>query len=97
METVGPIARARRLEIEQCAELEPDAALADILALLAELPDATLVCTHREVIERLFAGEVSCEKGGCLRLERRRGRLGAGRLHAASAERSATRTKAALV
>ena len=89
VETVGPIARARRLEVEQRTELEPDAALADILALLAELPETTLVCTHREVIERLFSGEISCEKGGCLRLERRRGRLRAGRLHAASAERSA--------
>jgi len=73
VETVGPIARARRLEIEQRVELEPDAALADILAVLAELPDTTVVCTHREVIERLFSGEISCEKGGCLRLERRRG------------------------
>jgi 8-oxo-(d)GTP phosphatase len=73
VETVGPIARARRLEIEQCAELEADAALTDILALLAELPDATLVCTHREVVERLFGGEFSCEKAGCLQLERRRG------------------------
>ena len=73
VETVGPIARAWRLEIEECAELEPDAPLADILALLAELPDATLVCTHREVVERLFGGEVSCEKAGCLQLERRRG------------------------
>ena len=75
VETVRPIARARRLEIEQRVELEPDAALPDILELLAELPDTTLVSTHREVIERLFAGEISCEKGGCLRLERRRGRL----------------------
>ena len=75
VETVGPIAGARRLEIEQCTELEPDAALADVLALLAELSDATLVCTHREVIERLFSGEISCEKGGCLCVERRRGRL----------------------
>ena len=57
VETVGPIARARRLEIEQRAELEPDGALPDILALFAELSDATLVCTHREVIERLFSGE----------------------------------------
>ena len=73
VETVGPIARARRLEIEQRAELEPDGTLPDILALFAELSDATLVCAHREVIERLFSGEVGCEKGGCLRIERRRG------------------------
>ena len=75
VETVGPIARARRLEVEERTEVEPDADRADILALLAGLPETTLVCTHREVIERLFTGEISCEKGGCLRLERRRGRL----------------------
>ncbi len=75
VQTVGPIAGARRLEIEQRMELEPEAALADILALLAELPETTLVCTHREVIERLFSSEINCEKGGCLRLERRRGRI----------------------
>jgi phosphohistidine phosphatase SixA len=28
------------------------------------LADATLVCTHGEVIERLFDGSVQCEKGG---------------------------------
>jgi 8-oxo-(d)GTP phosphatase len=97
VETVGPIARARRLEIEQRVELEPDAALADILALLAELPDATLVCTHREVIERLFGTEVSCEKGGCLRLERLRGGWAPVDYMPPPRTAPSTRTKAALV
>jgi len=74
VETVEPLAQALALEIEQRAELEPDSSLHDILSLLAELPDASLLCTHREVVERLFSDEVVFEKGGALRIERVRGR-----------------------
>ena len=45
-------------------------AVEDVMALLVELPDASLVCTHREVFLQLFAGEISCEKGGAWVLER---------------------------
>jgi phosphohistidine phosphatase SixA len=71
VETVRALALARGLAVEQREELAPDAALADTLALLDELPDDALVCTHREVVERLFDGRVTCEKGAAWLLERR--------------------------
>jgi phosphohistidine phosphatase SixA len=70
VETVRPLAEARGLEIETRDELVPDARLEDIRALLDGLPAESLVCTHREVIERLFCGAVACEKGGSWALER---------------------------
>lgn len=71
VQTVGPIARTRGLAVEHREELAPDASRRDVLAILAELPGTALVCTHREVIERLFSGQVSCEKGGAWLVERR--------------------------
>lgn len=71
VDTVMPLARALGLEIDHREELEPDAPRRGTLALLAELPAGVLVCTHREVIERLFDGDVTCEKGGTWLLERR--------------------------
>jgi phosphohistidine phosphatase SixA len=75
LESVGALARGRNLRVEVRDELLPDAAIEDVRALLDELPDTSLVCTHREVIERLFDGELTCEKGGTWLLERRNGRL----------------------
>jgi 8-oxo-(d)GTP phosphatase len=74
LESVRSLSLARRLPVEQREELAPDAPLADTLALLAELPDESLLCTHREVFERLFGGEVTCEKGATWLVERRDGR-----------------------
>lgn len=71
LETVLPLARSRGLEIECREELAPDATRRDTLALLAALPETTLVCTHREIVEQLFRGEVTCEKGGTWLVERR--------------------------
>ena len=51
------------------------AAPEDVRALLEELPDDAIVCTHREVIEGLFDGELTCEKGGAWLLERHNGRV----------------------
>jgi 8-oxo-dGTP diphosphatase len=70
-DTVVPLARARGLDIECREELALDASRRDTRALLAELPDTSLVCTHREVIERLFDGRVACEKGGAWVLQRK--------------------------
>lgn len=70
VETVIPIAESRRLVIERRDELLPDARLEATLELLEELSDASLLCTHREVIRQLFEGEVACEKGGTWVLER---------------------------
>jgi 8-oxo-dGTP diphosphatase len=74
LETVEPIARARGLEIECREALAPDASRVDTVKLLEGLPESALVCTHREVIERLFDGEIRCEKGGTWVLEPRHGR-----------------------
>jgi phosphohistidine phosphatase SixA len=69
--TVLPLARRRRIEVECRDELGPDASRKDVLALLAELPENTLLCTHREVLERLLRGTVTCEKGGTWLVERK--------------------------
>ena len=71
VESVVPIAEARRLVVERRWELEPDVALDDLLTLLVDLPESALVCTHREVFEKLLGPEASCEKGGAWVLERR--------------------------
>jgi 8-oxo-dGTP diphosphatase len=75
IETVEPIARLRGVEIESCDELAPDASIEETRALLRALPETSLVCTHREVIQRLFDGAVECEKAGTWILARRRGRF----------------------
>jgi len=77
VETVRALALERMLEIELRDELAPDAPAADASALLAELLDTALVCTHREVIERLFDGDVTCEKGAAWVVDRVAGRLDA--------------------
>jgi phosphohistidine phosphatase SixA len=71
LETVAPLARWLGIEVECREELAPDASRNDTLALLAQLPETALVCTHREVFERLFRGKVTCKKGGTWIVERR--------------------------
>lgn len=73
--TVVGLARRRGIEVECRDELAPDASRKAALGLLAELPQSTLVCTHREVFERLFRGQVTCEKGGTWLVERKGTRL----------------------
>ena len=63
VESVVPIAESRRVVVENHWELEPDVPLQDLMTLLVDLPDTTLVCTHREVFEKLFGWDVTCEKG----------------------------------
>jgi hypothetical protein len=67
---VAPLAHWLGIEVEYREELAPDASRNDTLALLAQLPETALVCTHREVFERLFRGKVTCEKGGTWIVER---------------------------
>jgi phosphohistidine phosphatase SixA len=64
LESVEPLARLRGLTVEPREELAPGASQDETLALLGEVRDNSLVCTHREVFERLFGGEITCEKGG---------------------------------
>ena len=70
VQSVVPLADSRRLAVERRDELSPDAPREATMELLVELPEESLVCTHREVFLQLFAGEVSCEKGGVWVLER---------------------------
>jgi 8-oxo-(d)GTP phosphatase len=70
VQTVAPLARAARIDVECRDELVPEAPVGATLALLDELTSTTLVCTHREVIERLFDGEIAAERGGAWLLER---------------------------
>lgn len=70
VESVVPLAESRRLVVEQRWELSPDVDLDDILTLLVDLPDSSVVCTHREVVEKLLGWDVTCEKGGAWMLER---------------------------
>ncbi len=70
VESVAPLAASRGLVVENRWELEPDVSLNDLRILLDDLPDTTLACTHREVLETLLGWDVTCEKGGAWVLER---------------------------
>jgi len=70
VESVVPVAESRRLVVESRWELEPDVSVDDLLTLLVDLPDTSLVCTHREVFETLLGWDVTCDKGGAWVLER---------------------------
>ena len=56
--------------VESRWELERDVPLDDLLTLLVDLPETSVVCTHREVFEKLLGWDVTCEKGGAWVLER---------------------------
>jgi len=70
LESVVPLAESRHLVVESRWELAPDVPADDVLTLLADLPDTALVCTHREILERILGWDVTCEKGGAWVLER---------------------------
>ncbi len=70
VESVVPLAESRRLVVEKRWELAPDVEIDDVITLLVDLPDTALVCTHREVFEKLLGWDVTCEKGGAWVLER---------------------------
>lgn len=63
VESVVPLAASRGLVVESRWELAPDVSIDDLLTLLADLPDSTVVCTHREVFEKLLGWEAVCDKG----------------------------------
>jgi phosphohistidine phosphatase SixA len=70
VESVVPVAESRGLVVETRWELEPDVQLDDLTTLLVDLPETSLVCTHREVFEKLLGWDVTCEKGAAWVLER---------------------------
>jgi phosphohistidine phosphatase SixA len=73
-ETVQPLAEHLELPIKTRAELRPAAGREEVMELLLAAHDRTLVCTHGEVITRVFDG-LSCEKGAAWILRRRAGVL----------------------
>jgi 8-oxo-dGTP diphosphatase len=75
VESVVPIAESRGLVVETRWELEPDVPLDDLRTLLADIPDTALVCTHREVFEKLLGHDADYEKGSAWVLERKDGEL----------------------
>jgi hypothetical protein len=97
VESVVPLAASRGLVVETRWELAPDVSLDDLLTLLDDLPDTTVVCTHREVFEKLLGWEAVCDKGAAWVLERNDGELVptlyiAAPAPAAAADRYAART-----
>jgi 8-oxo-dGTP diphosphatase len=69
VESVVPLAQSRGLAVEQRWELAPAVEEDDLLTLFVDLPETSLVCTHREVIELLLGPDAMCEKGGAWLLE----------------------------
>jgi phosphohistidine phosphatase SixA len=57
VETVEPLAQHRGLAIEIRPELEEGASRESSLALLEEFGDATVLCTHGDVLENLFGSD----------------------------------------
>jgi phosphohistidine phosphatase SixA len=70
VETVVPLAASRGLAVDQHWELAPDSSLEDVMTLLVDLSDTTLVCTHREVFEKLLGWDAPADKGAAWVLER---------------------------
>jgi len=70
-QTVEPLSEQRGLPIEERRELEEGAALEETLALLRELGDEAVFCTHGDVLENLF-GEAG-QKGSTRVVELRDG------------------------
>jgi phosphohistidine phosphatase SixA len=70
IESVVPLAESRRVVVEHRWELAPDVEIDDVITLLVDLPDTALVCTHREIFEKLLGSDAACEKGGAWVLER---------------------------
>ena len=56
-QTLEPLAEALGLEIEPCRELEEGATPDQTLALMAELGDGAVLCTHGDILENLFGDE----------------------------------------
>jgi len=73
-ETVRALGLARGIRVDEREELGPRASAEETLALLESLPESALACTHREVFQRLFGDDVTCEKGAAWVVEHRDGR-----------------------
>ena len=72
-QTVAPLARRLGLNVEERHELTPATSALACAALLRSVPDRAIVCTHGELIKRLF--ELECEKGAFWIVRRENGEL----------------------
>jgi 8-oxo-dGTP diphosphatase len=75
IETVRPLAAMLDLDVEAHDALRVGADRPERDELLWTVPEHTVLCTHGEVIEQVFDGQVDCEKGGFWVVRRRAGRL----------------------
>ena len=73
VQTVDPLAQRRGVQVEHRDELEEGALSAETFALLGELGDGGVVCTHGDVLDGLFGRDG--QKGSTRVVELRDGRL----------------------
>jgi len=74
IETLVPLRERLGLPVVIRDGLRPDAPSADVKALLLEVSDGALLCTHGETIACAFDG-LACEKGAFWIVRRREGTL----------------------
>lgn len=75
VQTVAPLAGVHGLEVVEDDGLIPDRSPRAIRKAFDRVGDACVVCTHGEVIARLFDERVKCAKGAFWVVERRDGEL----------------------
>jgi broad specificity phosphatase PhoE len=64
-QTLEPLAARTGLRVRTHPALVPEGSVRQVVHLLERLPARAVVCTHGEVISRLFDG-LDCEKGAFL-------------------------------
>ena len=89
VETMNPLAEGTLLPVFARDELTPAAPPGAFERLLLSVPDGAVLCTHGEVITRVFEG-LECEKGAFWVVDRECGRLRPARYVAPTAYRRAT-------
>ena len=75
VQTVEPLAQALELELVEDERFTPDRPAKAVREAFAEVAAGSVVCTHGEVIARLFADRVKCAKGASWVVERRDGKF----------------------
>ncbi len=73
VDTVRPLAKTLGLTIVEDARLAGRCSGPELRDILQQLPANAVVCTHGEIIEKVFDDPVSCAKGAFWIIERRTG------------------------
>jgi 8-oxo-(d)GTP phosphatase len=73
VQTVEPLAHTLGQNVAEDERFRPDCSARSVRVAFAEVPAGSVVCTHGEVIARLFDGRVKCAKGGFWVVSRRNG------------------------